>query len=116
RLDYHAARLKSSAGHFNFEQPDFKAAIAAYIKENKLKQGIFKLRAVLSAAGQLKISHDPLAPDSEPLTAVFAAAPIQGAPDFIAHITKVRHQYSGKTKDSEVILYYYYIITINTTD
>lgn len=106
RLDYHAARLKSSAVHFNFEQPDFKAAISAYIEENKLNQGTFKLRAVLSAAGQLKISHDPLAPYSEPLTAVFAAAPIQGAPDFIAHKTTVRHQYRGKTNDSEVILYY----------
>lgn len=106
RLDYHADRLNKSAAHFNFGQPDFKAAVASYTAENKLESGVFKLRATLSREGVLNISHAALDKDNQPMTAELASAPLYGAPDFIAHKTTVRHQYNGKTNDSDVVLYY----------
>ena len=106
RLDYHAERLKRSAAHFNFAKADFKTAIASYIEENALTSGVFKLRATLSREGVFTITHAGLNKDNEPMTAVLAAAPLAGAPDFIAHKTTVRHHYSGKTNDSDAVLYY----------
>lgn len=106
RMDYHENRLKESAVHFNFERTDFKRAITAYIEENELTSGVYKLRATLSRAGLLNISHAVLSKNNQPMTAILAHTPILGAPDFIAHKTTVRHQYSGKRNDSDVILYY----------
>lgn len=106
RLDYHSSRLNKSAAHFNFEPADFKPAITSYIEENELLSGVYKLRATLSRDGFLNISHAVLEENKQPMTAVLAKAPIQGAPDFIVHKTTVRHQYHGKTNDSDVVLYY----------
>ena len=106
RLDYHSSRLNKSAAHFNFEPADFKPAITSYIEENELLSGVYKLRATLSRDGFLNISHAVLEENNQPMTAVLAKAPIQGAPDFIVHKTTVRHQYHGKTNDSDVVLYY----------
>ena len=106
RLDYHSSRLNKSAAHFNFEPADFKPAITSYIEENELLSGVYKLRATLSREGSLNISHAALEENNQPMTAVLAKAPIQGAPDFIVHKTTVRHQYHGKTNDSDVVLYY----------
>lgn len=106
RQDYHEKRLSKSAAHFNFAPADFKTAIASYIEENELTSGVYKLRATLAREGKLNISHAALEENNQPLLAVLAAEPIQGAPDFIVHKTTVRHQYSGKTNDSDVVLYY----------
>ena len=106
RMDYHDNRLKESAAHFNFEPADFKPAIVSYIEGKNLVSGVYKLRATLSREGQLNISHAALEENNHPMTAVLARAPIQGAPDFIAHKTTVRHQYGGKRNDSDVVLYY----------
>lgn len=106
RLDYHENRLTKSTAHFNFAPADFKPAIASYIEENELISGVYKLRATLSRDGSLNISHVALEENNQLMISVLAKAPIQGAPDFIVHKTTVRHQYSGKTNDSDVVLYY----------
>lgn len=106
RLDYHTKRLNNSAAHFKFGKPDFIQALQSYIEENSIDSGVFKLRATLSREGELNISHAALAENKQPVTAVLASAPLYGAPDFIAHKTTVRHQYGGKTNDSDVVLYY----------
>lgn len=106
RQAYHEKRLSKSAAHFNFAPADFNTAITSYIERNELMSGVYKLRATLTRKGKLTITHAALEENNQPMTAVLALEPLQGAPDFIVHKTTVRHQYSGKTNDSDVVLYY----------
>lgn len=106
RQGYHEKRLSKSAVHFNFAPADFNTAITSYIERNELMSGVYKLRATLTRKGKLTITHAALEENNQPMTAVLALEPLQGAPDFIVHKTTVRHHYSGKTNDSDVVLYY----------
>lgn len=106
RFGYHENRLNKSRAHFNFALADFNRAIASYIEGNELTSGVYKLRVTLSRDGSLNISHAALDKNNQPMISVIAKTPILGAPDFIVHKTTVRHQYSGKTNDSDVVLYY----------
>lgn len=106
RLDYHADRLKNSAGHFEFKMPDFKRNIQVYIEDNHLQQGIFKLRATVNKEGEMNLTAEPLMDNRKLTTGRIFNRPMVGAADFIGNKTTVRHHYAGKTNDSDVVLYY----------
>lgn len=105
RLDRHAERLCTSAGHFGFRQSDFTGEVRRYVESRGLMQGLYKLRATQDRHGRVDISHSPLS-DERAASALLHRKPVHGAPEFIENKTTVRYHYKIPDDDFNIILYY----------
>ncbi len=105
RLPYHESRLSLSADVFGFKAADLTEAIDQYKRTEGINDGLYKLRATLNRAGELAISHAPIA-DREEEEAFLYSDPTNGPLKFIENKTTVRYHYKIPNNDFNIVLYY----------
>jgi para-aminobenzoate synthetase / 4-amino-4-deoxychorismate lyase len=92
-LDDHLHRMAASANHFSYLFDEQAVRLALKEAAASRKDGVYRVRCLLNALGELKLEFHAFAVETGPVELRLADSPICGNKEFIVHKTTHRPDY-----------------------